>query len=270
MMKPNPRLLVWLSALVLLATWAQQGPSNKASMAGLTLTLQGCVLDEGKLNCTVEVVNTQNKAISVNISPGSVQALTASGWLYQGQASATTLKLAPKGKTTLRLSFQGVNDSSGLFAMIQVGEARFLGVLASGTSRLAAKDGYCFYYTWSGNVLTCHLSVHNDTDTDVRVRLYPKESIVVSDLGATYVGTHWVVGERYNDSPVLDVSIPARTTTRLGVMFNEARFGQQNYLPQKVQVVRFKVSGGFLELRDVPIRYCGAEEKNACNSLNPF
>ncbi|WP_157202863.1 hypothetical protein [Calidithermus chliarophilus] len=244
-------------------------------MAGLNLTLQGCSLSGDTLNCTVEVANPQGKAVSLSIAPASVQALTASGWLYQGQASAGSLRLGPGGKTTLRLSFRGVDNPSGLFAMIQVGEARFLGVAVPGAPRLAARDGYCFYFDsmsfQEDGRFVCHLTVANDTDTDLKLRLDPGQSFVVTELGSRYLGTRVVLGERWHDygSPV-DLTVPARTTTRLGVVFEEARFGQQNYPLQKVQLIRFKVGGGFLELRDAPVRYCGAEANKKCGSSQPF
>jgi len=267
------KLLVWFLAFILLAAVAQKGPTNQASMAGLNLTLKGCTLSGDTLRCTVEVSNPQTKAISANITPASVVALTASGWLYQGQASTNSLKLGPGGKTTLTLTFRGVNDPSGLFAMIQVGEARFLGVVVPGAPKMVAKDGYCFFLSsLADSGLVCHLNVSNDTDTDLTLRLYPRASFVVSELGAIYEGTKVVLGERlFKFNEAVDVTIPARTTTRLGVLFGEAQFGQQRgYLLQKMQLVRFQVSGGYFELRDVPVKYCGQNNDSDCYSLQPF
>lgn len=263
------RFLVWFSALTLLAAVAQKGPTNQAGMVGLNLTLTGCTLSGDTLRCTVEVSNPQTKAISVNITPASVVALTASGWLYQGQVSTNSLRLGPGGKTTLTLTFRGVNNPSGLFAMIQVGEARFLGVVVPGAPRMAAQDGYCFY-AWER--LVCHLNVRNDTDTDLTLRLNPIASFVISELGATYTGKAVVLGEkRFSDREAVDVTIPARTTTRLGVVFAEAHISdQQGYLLQKMQLVRFQVSGGYFELRDVPVKYCGQNADSPCYSWQPF
>lgn len=274
-MKLSPRFFVWLSALALLAAGAQKAPTNRAAMAGLNLTLQGCSLSGDTLNCTVEVANPQSKAVSASLTPASVQALTASGWLYQGQASAGSLRLGPGGKTTLRLSFRGVDNPSGLFAMIQVGEARFLGVMVPGAPKLVAKDGYCSYYAEHefdrNNDLFCHLTIANDTDTDLKLRLNPNQSFVVTELGSRYLGTNVVLGERsWDDGRIVDLTVPARTTTRLGVVFDEAKYGQQAYLLQKVQLIRFQVGGGFLELRDAPVRYCGEEANRMCDSFQPF
>jgi len=263
--------LFWLLASASLLAGAQKEPTNREGMAGLNLTLTECTLTGDILRCTVEVTNPQPKAISVNIPPSSVLAITSSGWLYQGQASASSLRLDPNNKTTLTLTFRGLKDPFGLFALIQVGEARFLGVVVPGAPTLTAVDGYCFYYTSFplARRLACHLNARNDTGSDLLLRLNPFESFVISELGSKYAGTHVVIGERTTDA-ITDVVIPARTTTRIGVVF-AANYGQQSgFLLQRMQLVRFKVSGGFLELREVPVKYCGPKENEPCGSWQPF
>ncbi|GAA6763422.1 hypothetical protein Thermus77927_18340 [Thermus hydrothermalis] len=270
-MKLNARLLVWLSAALLATGVAQQPPSNKAVVAGLNLTLQACNLSGDVLTCTVEVQNPQDKTITLSINANSVQALTASGWLYLGQASASSLKLAPKGKATLKLTFRGVNTPSALFAMIQVGDARFRGVVVPGSLQLAAKEGYCLFYQGWSDGLVCHLARANETDTDITLRVDPRESFVISDVGARYMGTRVVLGQTlYDYNATVDLTVPAHTTTRVGVMFVEGGLSKLSYRPEQVQMVRFKVSGGFLELRNVPVRYCGTDANEACTSLQPF
>jgi len=274
-MRPILKSLVWLLLFASLLAGAQKGPTNQAGMAGLSLTLTGCTLAGDTLRCTVEVVNPQPKAISVNIAPASVLAVTSSGWLYQGQVSASSLRLDPNKRTTLTLTFRGVKDSPGLFALIQVGEARFLGVVVPGAPKLTAKGGYCFYGrlwgfgdTWQ---LACHLDVSNDTGSDLLLRLNPLESFAISELGSKYAGVRVVVGEEFREyGEMADLTIPAGTVTRIGVIF-DARYGQQQgFLLQKMQLVRFRVGGGFLELRDVPVKYCGQEADKPCDSWQPF
>lgn len=263
------KVLPWF-LLVLLGASAQQGPTNKASMAGLNLTLQGCRLSGDILTCTVEVSNPHTKPMSTTIAPNTVLALTTSGWLYQGQVSAGTVRLNPGGKTTLNLTFRGVNNPTGLFAMIQVGDARFLGVMTPGATKLMASDGYCIYWgPYDGMV--CHVTIANDTDADLNLRVFPNQSFVITDLGARYLGARVVLGQsQYDYNTPVDVTVPARTATRIGIRFSEANYAAQLYLPQKVQLIRIQVGGGFLELRDAPVRYCGEDGKSPCGSLQPF
>lgn len=265
------KVLPWF-LLVLLGASAQQGPTNKASMAGLNLTLQGCRLSEDRLTCTVEVSNPHTKAMSATIAPNSVLALTASGWLYQGQVSTSTVRLNPGGKTTLNLTFRGVNNPTGLFAMIQVGDARFLGVLVPGATKLTAHDGYCVYWVWGyDRGMVCHVAIANDTDSELKLRVFPNESFVITDLGARYRGDLVVLGQTgYERNQPVDITLPARTTTRIGIWLSEAKYSNQRYLPEKVQLIRIQVGGGFIELRDAPVRYCGEDKKEPCESPQPF
>lgn len=269
-MKKVVLLAFWVLVMAFSAGWAQKGPTNTSSMGGLTFSLKGCSLSGANLTCTVEVSNPNNKAISVSLPPASVQALTATGWLYQGRVSSTSVQLRPGAKTELRLTYPGVDNPTGIYSMIQVGEARFLGVVVPGAPKLAVSSGYCFFTSGAGGMTiysgyTCILDIANDTDTDLKITLNAGQSYVVTELGSQYFGERTLIGGQYSDA-VREITIPGRTVFRVGVVFGPREFK----LYEKAQLVRFQVGGGFWEMRNVPMRYCGQQQNEACGSPEPF
>jgi hypothetical protein len=253
-------------AVLLAASMAlgQKPPTNKSTLAGMTLTLQGCsqAAVNADLVCTVEVVNPSQKVLQAQINPSTVQALTSTGWLYQGRASTTSLQLKPGAKTTLRLVFPRVDNPTGIYAMIQVGDARFLGVVVPGAPKVTASDGFCSYLNrgYSRPYFACYLEVTNDTDNDLNLRLYTRESFVITESGDRFWGEF--VGQGTDGNDTGDYLIPAKGKGRLIVNFG--RYQVPFYMMNKVQLIRFRVGAGFLEMRDARMAYCGQNADQAC------
>lgn len=249
--------LALLGALLDPPSLAQRGPSRESDAYGLKWVLESCQLQNRNLTCTVKVTNPGQRLLELLIPPDGVMAITSLGRLYPGQALPNFLRVNPGQTTQISLGFSGIPESTDFFPAIRVGEAFFLGVsVPIPSEKVSVSRVECGI----GNLgvamkIKCSLTLMNHDEKDFNLLFFPGQSFTTLDTGMTHYGA----GSReagYSDRA--SVLIPARGEASITVFFdaNMEGFKASGYFPKRAKVLRIKVQDGWIDLRDVPFRYC--------------
>ncbi|MGC8905260.1 hypothetical protein [Thermus sp.] len=246
-------VLAFLSAAL-----GQRPPSLETSAGGAKWRLEECQLKDQRLTCRIQVENPSNKPINLQVSPASIMAVSSSGWLYLGQMSPNPLNLGPAQKARVTVSFNNVTQGLSVFPLVRVGEAYFTGIALPSEKLTASPKGWCLFDAndWQHNLL-CSVFVVNNSDQDVEITVIPGDSFANLDNGIPAKGRNL---PKENSNTLV---IPAKGERGFLIGFNTGYFGQPT-LPQVANLIRIRTLGGWIEAREIPFRYCGANQDERC------